>query len=101
LSVDEAIQLHTALGRLEQARGDLAAARKDLEQAWALRKAHDDPASPWVAQLRGMMAECLVQAGDLPQARAELAEAEAVKGAMALPYFSKPLAALHARLVPN
>ena len=57
LSVDESIQLHTALGRLEQASGDRAAARQDLEQALALRQQHDDPASPWLVQLRGMLAE--------------------------------------------
>jgi serine/threonine protein kinase len=97
-SLDEAIQLHTALGRLEQASGDLAAARKDLDQALALRKAHDDPASPWVAQLDGMLAEYFLQAGDLPRARAALAEAVRVQSAAALPYFSKPLESLRARL---
>ena len=38
---------------------------------------------------------------ELPRARAELTEAEAAKGAAELPYFSKPLATLHARLAAH
>jgi serine/threonine-protein kinase len=98
LSVDEAILLHTALGRLEQASGDLAAARKDLDRAVALRKAHDDPASPWVAQLQGMMAEYFVQTRDLTRARVALAQAEGVRSAVPMPYFAQPLAKVRARL---
>jgi eukaryotic-like serine/threonine-protein kinase len=100
LSVDELIQLYTALGRLEQAAGDLPAARKDLDEALRLRKAHDDPASPWLAQIQGMVAEQDAHAGDLPAARAALAEAELTlaRGKTDLPYFSKPLTELRARL---
>jgi serine/threonine-protein kinase len=100
LSVDETIQLHTALGRLEQASGDLPAARKDLDEALRLRTAHDDPASPWLAQIQGMVAEQDAQAGDLPAARAALAQAELTlaKGKTDLPYFSKPLTELRSRL---
>ncbi|MEJ0086389.1 MAG: serine/threonine-protein kinase [Pseudomonadota bacterium] len=101
LSVDEAIQLHTALGRLEQAAGDLPAARKDLDAALALRTKYDDPASPWVAQLQGMMAEYFLQAGDPARARGALARAEGVRSAAALPWFAQPLAQLRARLPAN
>jgi hypothetical protein len=100
LSIDETIQLRTALGRLEQASGDLPAARKDLDEALRLRQAHDDPASPWLAQIQGMVAEQAAQAGDLAAARAALAQAEATlaKGKADLPYFSKPLTELRTRL---
>ena len=100
LSIDETIQLRTALGRLEQASGDLPAARKDLDEALRLRTAHDDPASPWLAQIQGMIAEQDAQAGDLPAARAALAQAELTlaRGKTDLPYFSKPMTELRARL---
>jgi serine/threonine-protein kinase len=100
LSVDETIQLRTALGRLEHAGGNLAAARTDLTEALRLRTAHDDPKSPWVAQLEGMMAEFDSAAGDEVKARAALTRAETSLAGTAseLPYFKAPLAVLRARI---
>jgi len=100
LSVDESIHLHTALGRLEQVSGNLAAARTDLEEALRLRTAHDEAGSPWLAQLQGMMAEYHAQAGDAAAARAALAQAEQTlkRGPDRSPYFAQPLADLRTRL---
>ncbi|MET0207562.1 MAG: tetratricopeptide repeat protein [Burkholderiaceae bacterium] len=98
LSVDEAIQLYTSLARLEQASGDLAAAGQDFDRALALRTKHDDPASPWLAQLHGMRAEYFLRAGDPAKARAALDQAQAVKSIAALPYFTQPLARARAEL---
>jgi tetratricopeptide (TPR) repeat protein len=100
LSVDESIRLHTGLGRLEQASGNLTAARKDLDEALRLRLAHDPPGSAWLAQIQGMMAEYFVAAGDPAQARAALARAEATRARSRdnLPYFDEPIAALRTRL---
>ena len=100
LSAEESIQLRTALGRLEQASGDLAAAQQDLDAALKLRVAYDDAASPWLAQIQGMIAERHAQAGDLPAARAALNQAETTlaRSGTDLPYFKKPLTELRARL---
>ena len=105
LSVDESIQLHTALGRLEQASGNLDAARKDLDEALRLRTKHDEPGSPWLEQLQGMKAELEIQAGDAAKARTALTQAEQSQAhnPAKLPYFTKPLADLRLRLAsaPN
>jgi serine/threonine-protein kinase len=100
LSVDESIQLHTALGRLEQASGNLDAARKDLDEALRLRTQHDEAGSPWLEQLQGMKAELEIQAGDAVKARAALTQAEQslARSSTKLPYFTKPLADLRVRL---
>ena len=100
LSVDESIQLHTGLGRLEQASGNLEAARKDLDEALRLRSEHDEPGSPWLEQLQGMKAEFEMQAGDAGKARAALTHAEQsqARATTKLPYFAKPIADLRVRL---
>ena len=70
LTVDETILLHTGLGRLEMAAGDLDAAGKDLEAALKLRHTFDDASSPWLAVTQGMLAQYYVRRGNLDAARA-------------------------------
>jgi tetratricopeptide (TPR) repeat protein len=98
--VDELEQLHTALGRIELAAGDLSAAQADLGAALQLRRAHDDSNSPWLAVTQRMLAEYYLARHDLPAARAALREAEKIMAANGIrsDYLQAPLQSLLARV---
>jgi len=63
------------LGQARQRGGDARAARPELEAALALRAAQESADSPWLAETRVALADCLLDLGDLRGARPLLAEA--------------------------
>jgi eukaryotic-like serine/threonine-protein kinase len=65
------------LGQARQRGGDSQAARADLERAVALRGATGVPASPWLAEARIALADCLIDLGERKAARAQLEQARA------------------------
>ena len=71
LEADAQLQLGEALLRT----GDTAAARNAFERALLLRKANDDPQSPWIAEAEGALAACLTALGEYAKSRALLAQA--------------------------
>ena len=71
LEADAQLQLGDALLRS----GDTAAARHAFERALLLRKANDDPQSPWIAEAEVALAACLTALGDHAKSRALLAQA--------------------------
>lgn len=78
MSIDDSVRMRAALGRLEEASGNLGAAGLDLREALRLRTAHEAAPSVWLAELDAMMAEYYSRSGDLVHARAELAKAERI-----------------------
>jgi serine/threonine-protein kinase len=69
----------TVLGRIQQAQGDLAAAQTSLEQALALRQAHESPQSLWLADGQEALADCLRARGRSAQAQAWMAAAARIR----------------------
>jgi tetratricopeptide (TPR) repeat protein len=68
------------LGQAQIRGGDAQAARAHLERAVALREAIDDPlSSPWLAEARIALADCLITLGERPAARALLASAATIQ----------------------
>lgn len=63
------------LGQARQRGGDARSARPELEAALALRAAQESADSPWLAETRVALADCLLDLGDLRGARPLLAEA--------------------------
>jgi tetratricopeptide (TPR) repeat protein len=64
------------LGWIGLARGDLRAARRDLDQADALLEARQPPESRWQGKVARVRAELLVRHGDVAGARQESARAD-------------------------
>ena len=65
------------IGRTQRLKGDLTAARPLLEQAVRLRGERGTPESPWLAEARVALADCLISQGETASARRLLAQAEA------------------------
>jgi tetratricopeptide (TPR) repeat protein len=66
---DEEAAAHMLLGVALMRAGDSAAAREHLERAVAMREQMDAAESPWLAQARLYLAQCLHDSGDRPAAR--------------------------------
>ena len=63
------------LGEAHLRSGDTAAARNAFERAVALRKANDDPQSPWIAEAEVALAACMTALGENAKSRALLSQA--------------------------
>ncbi len=61
---DEEAAAHMLLGFALMRAGDAAAAREHLERAVAMREQLDSAESPWLAQARLYLAQCLHRSGD-------------------------------------
>ena len=70
LEADAQLQLGEAL-----LRSDAAAARNAFERALLLRKANDDPQSPWIAEAEVALAACMTASSENAKQRALLAQA--------------------------
>jgi serine/threonine-protein kinase len=79
--VENRARLDHVVGRLTLLAGDAAAARVRLERAVAEREAIDAPDSPWLADARLSLAECLVAQHEPQSARALVDRAAGVIGA--------------------
>lgn len=66
---DEEAAAHMLLGVALLRAGDPAAAREHLERSVAMRERLDAPESPWLAQARLYLAQCLHRSGDRAAAR--------------------------------
>jgi len=97
LEADAALRL----GEAQRRGGRAAAALPDLERAAALREASDDPRrSPWLAEARIALADCLADLGQRAAARAALASAAAIEASHAQlgKHLRAPLRRVEARL---
>ena len=100
LEADAALRL----GQAQRLGGRAAAALPNLERAAALRQASDDPQrSPWLAEARIALADCLAELGRRPAARAALASAAAIQASHPQlgEHFRAPLRRVEARLGPH
>lgn len=73
LEADAALRL----GQARQRMGELPQARIDLEHALELRTQLDDPGSPWLAEVRIALADCLLDLKDRNSARQLIEQAAA------------------------
>jgi tetratricopeptide (TPR) repeat protein len=91
------------LGQAEQRAGDLGSARVHLDRALELREATDAPNSPWLAEVRIALADCLLDMGERKAARALVEKAQAAHAANADlgEHFKAPLRAILARGMPR
>jgi tetratricopeptide (TPR) repeat protein len=64
------------LGRSQLVHGELAAARTSLQRAVELRRQLGPPDSPWLAEAKVALADCLITQGEHQEASRLLAEAE-------------------------
>jgi serine/threonine protein kinase len=96
LEADAALRLGQALERA----GDASQARANIEHAVQLRETNDAPASPWLAEARIALANCLIDGGEMKGARMLLAQAASAQAAQAElgEHFKAPLRALQARM---
>jgi len=97
LEADAALRL----GEAQLRGGRAAAALPNLERAAALREANDDPRrSPWLAEVRIALADCLADLGRRGAARAALGSAASIQASHAQlgEHLRAPLRRLEARL---
>ena len=71
------------LGQARRLAGDPALARAELERALVLREANDARDSPWLAEARIALADCLIDLGERKAARAHLDQARSALAAHA------------------
>ena len=88
-----------ALGEALRRSGDPKAARPYFERALKLREANDDAQSPWLAQTKIALAECLVDLGERDTARIFFNQASATQATHKElgEHFTKPLRELATR----
>jgi tetratricopeptide (TPR) repeat protein len=89
------------LGEAQRRQGKLAEALKNIRRAVALDEGMDDPASPWLAQARIVLADCLLDQNERREAADLLAlSAEALTSYPQIgPQFLQPLQQAKARLL--
>jgi serine/threonine-protein kinase len=100
---DEEAAAHMLLGVALMRAGNPAAAREHLERSVELRERMDAPASPWLAQARLYLAQCLHRSGDRAAARRllDLASAAHRQQAALGPHHRDLLAATRELLTAN
>jgi serine/threonine protein kinase/tetratricopeptide (TPR) repeat protein len=87
-------------GQIEQATGQLGAARTHLVHALELRQANDDATSPWLAEAQIALADCLVEQAQIEDAKRLLSQARRILTGhkMIGRHFSEQLQATEAHL---